>query len=60
MHTAKGNMEIQTVITLIIGLVVLLTLIYIFRSNISIFFNTLFDISQDINASRPPIESIVG
>ncbi len=56
----RGDIEIQQIIIFILAILVLITLIYIFRSNISQFLNTIGGISQNVNRSMPPIETVAG
>ncbi|MEK6839969.1 MAG: hypothetical protein AABX72_03435 [Nanoarchaeota archaeon] len=54
-----GEIEIQQIIYFIIGIVVLVALIYIFRSQITQFLDTLSRIGGAKNAV-PPLDTVVG
>jgi hypothetical protein len=56
----RGGLEIRYIILLLLGVIVLITLLYIFRGQVSLFTQTLFGISESANASLPNLENIVG
>ena len=56
----KGDIEIQQIILFILGLIVLIALIYIFRSQIAQFLGTLARFGEGTSKAAPSIENIVG
>jgi|GEM_PF-5536162 hypothetical protein len=56
----RGSLEINQIILFLIALVVLVTIVYIFRTQISQFLSTLTGIETGIHDKTPPIDAIVG
>ena len=56
----RGDIELQQIILFIIGLIVLIALIYIFRNQISQFINTITRIGEGANKATPPLETVIG
>lgn len=55
----RGEIEIQQIILFILGLVVLIALVYIFRSQITQFLDTLSRVGGAKHAV-PPLDTVVG
>ena len=56
----KGDLEIRYIILLILGLIVLATMVYIFKDQISVFIDTLSKIGGDASSNAPSIKDVVG
>lgn len=56
----KGDLELRTIILLILGLLVLIVLAVIFNKQLSQFLDTLFSITKEVNSSRPPLKDLFG
>ena len=56
----KGELEINQVVLFLLALIVLVTLVYIFRTQIASFLATLTGIETGITQKTPPIEQIIG
>ena len=59
LYIAAGIAGILLLI-LIIAVVVLLAILYIYRNQFSMFTRTIFGITDDINSSIPPVNTILG
>ena len=56
----KGELEINKLILLLLGLIVFAVIVYIFRAQIMQFLRIIGAIQQGINQSLPPIKTVVG
>ena len=56
----RGSLEINQIILFLIALVVLITVVYIFRSQISQFLSALTGIETGIYNKAPSIDAVVG
>ena len=60
MQFKKGDIEIQQIIYFILGIIVLVALIYIFRSQINQFLETLTKIGGGAEKAIPSLDTVVG
>ena len=56
----KGDLELRYVILFILGIIVLITLLFIFREQISHFVNMITSVTSDLDKTKPSLKDVVG
>lgn len=60
MASKKGDLELRYIILFILGIIVLIALVFIFREQLSHFVNMLASVSSDIDKTKPSLKEVTG